>query len=72
MSDFISAHNLNIETSFIHQAASKRKPYFIHVARFESASKFFTIMDQVQDEMKIKYTSISDQQKQFVEAIAHE
>ena len=63
---------LNIETSFIHQAGNKRKTYFIRVGRLESASRCFTILDQVWGVMKFKYTRIHDQQKQFIDAIAHE
>jgi hypothetical protein len=69
---FISEHMLNIETSFIHQEGNKRKTYFIGVGRFESASRCFTILDQVRGVRKFKYTTIQDRQKQFVDAIAHE
>jgi hypothetical protein len=67
--DFIHEYWLNIEISYIIEAPSKKRLYFIHVGSFEKAGSPSTIWDQVWASMKFKYHTLRDHQMEFIAAL---
>jgi hypothetical protein len=67
--DFIHEYRLNIEISYIIEAPSKMRLYFICVGSFEKAGSPFTIWDQVWASIKFKYHTLRDGQKELIAAV---
>jgi hypothetical protein len=65
--DFITEQKLNMEISYI--ILYKTKTNFIHCGSFEEGSSHFTIWDQIRANMKFKYNTLRDWQKEFIASL---
>jgi len=67
--DFIIEHKLNMEISYI---ILNKKKLFIRCGSFEEGSSHFTIWDQIQANMKFKYNTLRDHQKELTSLLGKE